>query len=134
MFRRHGGLSFIGKQPLQLYNAVCIKTSRGKYDNPKLIKRQFNMDIIITYDIKRNHTEIKTELKSLGYEDTIAGVIRNTNTAVIQLLPNTTLLKYGATDTHSVMGQVVSVINKHNGGLDRIFCAQLAVGFSWSGQ
>jgi hypothetical protein len=92
------------------------------------------MDTIITYDIKRNHTEIKTDLKSLGYKDTIIGVSRGTNTAVTQQLPNTTLLKYGAPDTHSVMDQVVSVINKHNGGLDRIFCAQLAVGFNWSGQ
>lgn len=92
------------------------------------------MDTIITYDIKRNHTEIKTELKSLGYQDTIAGVSRGTNTPVVQHLPNTTLLKYGAADTHSVMDQVVSVINKHNGGLDRILCAQLAVGFRWSGQ
>jgi hypothetical protein len=92
------------------------------------------MDTIITYDIKRNHTEIKTELKSLGYHDSIVGVSRNTSIGVTQQLPNTTLLKYGATDTYSVMDQVVSVINKHNGGLDRIFCAQLAVGFSWSGQ
>jgi len=92
------------------------------------------MDTIITYDIKRNHTEIKTELKSLGYQDTITGVSRGTAIAVVQQLPNTTLLKYNAVGTESVMDQVVSVINKHNGGLDRIFCAQLAVGFSWSGQ
>ncbi len=56
------------------------------------------------------------------------------NTPVVQQLPNTTLLKYGAADTYTVMDQVVSVINKHNGGLDRIFCAQLAVGFHWSAQ
>jgi hypothetical protein len=92
------------------------------------------MDIIITYDIKRAHTEIKTELKSLGYRDTIAGTIRGTNTPVTQQLPNTTLLKYGAVDTQTVLTQVVAVISKHNGGLDRIFCAQLATGFSWSGQ
>ncbi|MET3981772.1 hypothetical protein ABIB62_004389 [Mucilaginibacter sp. UYP25] len=92
------------------------------------------MDIIITYDIKRNHTEIKTELKSLGYTDTITGVSRGTTTAAVQQLPNTTLLKYNAVGTESIMDQVVGIINKHNGGLDRIFCAQLAVDFSWSGQ
>jgi hypothetical protein len=92
------------------------------------------MDIIITYDIKRNHTEIKDELKSMGYIDTITGVSRGTNNPAVQQLPNTTLLKYNAAGTQTVMDHVVSVINKHNGGLDRIFCAQLATGFSWSGQ
>ena len=92
------------------------------------------MDIIVTYDIKRNHTEIKNELKTLGYKDTIAGVSRANNSPVIQLLPNTTLLKYGATSTQAALDQVTAVITKHNGGLDRIFCAQLATGFDWSGQ
>ena len=92
------------------------------------------MDIIITYDIKRNHTEIKDELKLMGYMDTITGVARGTNNPAVQQLPNTTLLKYNAAGIQTVMDQVLSVINKHNGGLDRVFCAQLATGFSWSGQ
>jgi hypothetical protein len=92
------------------------------------------MDIIITYDIKRNHTEIKTELKTLGYQDTISGVSRGTTTQAVQQLPNTTLIKYNAVSTDAVLDQVVAVINKNNGGLDRIFCAQLASGFSWCGQ
>jgi len=92
------------------------------------------MDIIVTYDIKRNHTEIKTELISLGYAETIAGTTRGTSSPAIQQLPNTTLLKYGVVSTYAVLDQVISVINKHNGGLDRIFCAQLAAGFNWSGQ
>ena len=92
------------------------------------------MDVIITYDIKRNHTDIKNELQSLGYKATISGVSRSTNNPATQQLPNTTLLKYGGVDTYSVMDQVINVINKYNGGLDRIFCAQLAAGFHWSGQ
>jgi hypothetical protein len=92
------------------------------------------MDVIVTYDIKRNHTEIKTEFKSLGYKDTIVGVSRGTSTQVTQQLPNTTLLKYDAVSTYAIMEQVISVINKHDGGLDRIFCAQLAQGFDWNGK
>jgi len=92
------------------------------------------MDIIISYDIKRNHTEIKNELKQLGYHDTIAGVNRSTNAPVDQALPNTTLIKYGASSTGVILAQVLGVINKHNGGLDRIFCAQLAPNFDWNGQ
>jgi len=92
------------------------------------------MDVIITYDIKRNHTEIKKELESLGYKNTIAGFSRGTNNPVTQQLPNTTLLKYGAVSAESVLDQVTAVINKHDGGIDRIFCAQLAVSFDWSGR
>lgn len=92
------------------------------------------MDIIVTYDIKRNHTEIKEELTSLGYFESIAGVSRTTGTPLTQQLPNTTLLKYGALNTETVLDQVVGVIIRHNGGLDRIFCAQLAVNFNWNGQ
>jgi hypothetical protein len=92
------------------------------------------MDIIIKYAIKRNHTEIKTELESLGFKYTNIGVSRGTNTVATQQLPNTTLLKYGAADTYSVIDQVISVTNKHSDGLDHIFCAQLAVEFHWSGQ
>jgi hypothetical protein len=92
------------------------------------------MDIIITYDIKRNHTEIKNELKSLGYKDTITGVSLINNTPVEQQLPNTTLIKYGTAGTKVCLDQVVGVISKHSGGLDRIFCAQLAANFSWNGQ
>ena len=92
------------------------------------------MDVIVTYDIKRNHTEIKAELKSIGYKDTIDGMLEGTNTTVTQQLPNTTLLKYGASSTKTVLEQVVTVINKHNGDPDQIFCAQLATGFSWSGR
>jgi hypothetical protein len=92
------------------------------------------MDIIITYDIKRSHTEIKAELKSLGYKDTITGVSLANNTPVEQQLPNTTLIRYGATGTESCMNQVINVITKHDGGLDRIFCAQLAVSFDWTGR
>jgi hypothetical protein len=29
---------------------------------------------------------------------------------------------------------VVGVINKHNGGLDCLFCAELATGFDWNGR
>jgi len=92
------------------------------------------MDIIVTYDIKRNHTEIKAELIALGYFESITGVSRGTSTPATQQLPNTTLLKYSAVSTDAVLDQVASVITKHNGGLDRIFCAQLAAGFNWSGQ
>lgn len=92
------------------------------------------MDVIITYDIKRNHTEIKTELKSLGFKDTINGFIRNTDKPVVNQLPNTTLLKYNAVNTASVSDQVVAVISKHNGGFDGIFCAELVAGINWSGQ
>ncbi|AYL94244.1 hypothetical protein [Mucilaginibacter celer] len=92
------------------------------------------MEVIVTYDIKRNHTEIKKELLSLGYVETITGVSRGTNTSVIQQLPNTTLLKYHAVSTNAVLDQVVGVISKHNGGLERIFCAQLADPLTWSGQ
>jgi hypothetical protein len=92
------------------------------------------MDIIITYDIKRSHTEIKTELKSLGYKDTITGVSLANRTPAEQQLPNTTLIKYGAVGTESCMNQVINMIAKHNGGLDRIFCVQLAASFDWTGQ
>ncbi len=92
------------------------------------------MDIIVTYDIKRNHTDIKDELKALGYHETIDGVALADSKPVKQVLPNTTLLKYNASSTLVVMNQVVAVITKHNGGLDRIFCAQLAEKFSWNGQ
>jgi hypothetical protein len=92
------------------------------------------MEVIVTYDIKRNHTEIKTELKSLGYQDTITGYTCGASNQVVQQLPNTTLLKYGAVSTVSVFDQVVDVIDKNNGDLDNIFCAQLADGFSWSGR
>ncbi|MGF7028259.1 hypothetical protein [Sphingobacterium multivorum] len=92
------------------------------------------MNIIITYDIKRNHTEIKDELKRLGYKDTISGVSLNDRTPVDQKLPNTTLIKYNASNTLDVMNFVVGVINEHNGGLDNIFCAELAVDFNWNGR
>ncbi|EHQ25897.1 hypothetical protein [Mucilaginibacter paludis] len=92
------------------------------------------MDVIITYDIKRNHTEIKTELKRLDYKDTITGVGINDNKPAVQELPNTTLIKYGAASTKTCLDQVIGVINKHNGEPDRVFCAQLATGFNWNGQ
>jgi hypothetical protein len=92
------------------------------------------MEVIITYDIKRNHTEIKTELKLLGYKDTIAGVNPTNNTPLVKQLPNTTLIKYGAAGTKTCFDQVVGVINKHNGGLDCLFCAELATGFDWNGR
>ncbi|GEM62909.1 hypothetical protein SF1_08910 [Sphingobacterium faecium NBRC 15299] len=93
------------------------------------------MNVIITYDIKRNHTEIKDELKRLGYVDTIKGISLSDNkTPVDQKLPNTTLIKYGVTSTLEVMNFVIGVIKEHNGGLDNIFCAELAVTFSWNGR
>jgi hypothetical protein len=92
------------------------------------------MDIIVTYDIKRSHTEIKKELKDLGYHDTINGVTIADRKPITQALPNTTFLKYNALSAQVVMAQVVAVIDKHNGGLDRIFCAQLATNFDWSAQ
>lgn len=50
------------------------------------------MDVIVTYDIKRSHTEIKDELKQLGYQEKIKGISLSDNTPVEQKLPNTTLL------------------------------------------
>ncbi|WP_286849571.1 MULTISPECIES: hypothetical protein [Sphingobacterium] len=92
------------------------------------------MNVIITYDIKRNHTEIKDELKRLGYKDTIRGVSLDDGTPVDQKLPNTTLIKYNASNTLDVMHSVVGVINGHNGGLDNVFCAELAANFTWNGK
>lgn len=91
------------------------------------------MDTIITYDIKRNHTEIKDALKRLGYKDTINGKNQATNQPVVQNLPNTTLLRYGKSPSEC-NEEVTAVINANNGGLDTIFCAQLAPDFSWSGR
>lgn len=50
------------------------------------------MDVIVTYNIKRSHTEIKDELKQLGYQEKIKGISLSDNTPVEQKLPNTTLL------------------------------------------
>lgn len=91
------------------------------------------MQVIVSYDVKRDHTEIKDELRSLGYRDTTAGVFVGTQTPTKLQLPNTTLIKDSASGTDVIYNQVVSVINKHNGGLDRVFCAQLADDFHWNG-
>ena len=92
------------------------------------------MDIIVSYDIIRNHTDIKNELKELGYKTSIPGVRLSDNSSTIQQLPNTTLIKYGANSTKACCDQVASVIQKHGGGLQCLFCAELAQNFSWNGQ
>lgn len=90
------------------------------------------MDVLITYDIKRNHTEIKDELKGVGYKDVIRGVRLSDNTQIDKKLPNTTLIKYGALSTQACQEQVKSIIGKNNGGLDCVFCVELAKGFDWN--
>jgi hypothetical protein len=92
------------------------------------------MNVIVTYDIIRNHKEIKDELKQLGYKDAIPGVRLSDNSPVYQKLPNTTLLKYEATSTKSVCDEVCSIITKHNGGKDVVFCAELASNLGWNAQ
>lgn len=90
------------------------------------------MNVIVTYDIKRNHTEIKDELKALGYVDMVKGVNLANNTPVDQKLPNTTLIRFNAIGTKACVDQVISVVRKHNGGLDLAFAAELAEGFDWN--
>jgi len=90
------------------------------------------MNVIVTYDIKRNHTEIKDELKSIGYVDMVRGVNLADNTPVDQKLPNTTLIRFSAIGTRACVEQVISIINKHNGGNDLVFAAELSEKFDWN--
>ncbi|MDT3402259.1 hypothetical protein [Mucilaginibacter terrae] len=92
------------------------------------------MDTIVTFDIKRNHSEIKAGLIKLGYKDAVDGSEKCTSEPTTIKLPDTTLLKYGAISTDAVMDHVVSVIEKHDGGLDGIFCTKLTDPIKRSGQ
>jgi len=71
-------------------------------------------------------------LRQLGYKDTIKGIRLSDNTSLEQKLPNTTLIKYDASSTKSICDQVASVILKHNGGKEIVFCAELAQNFNWN--
>ncbi len=70
--------------------------------------------ILITYDLKTDHTRIKKALKAKGWKEQIAG-----ESGVVCNLPNTSLWKDG-TDTVVAREEVQSVVSEPN--LERLIC------------
>jgi hypothetical protein len=78
--------------------------------------------ILITYDLKTDHTRIKKALKVKGWKDQIVG-----ENGVVCNLPNTSLWKDGS-DCAAAREEVKSVVSEPN--LERLICVSFN---GWAG-
>lgn len=91
------------------------------------------MPVVVTYDVARNHTQVKDALKKLGYVDSIAAVSTSDQTTKgIIYFPNTTLYHTtkNSTTAHS---DIVAVAKSNTATLEKCIAFDLPVSVSFTG-